>query len=327
MSVSAGRLRDAALLAVMPLFFCSNLVIGRAAVTEVAPWSLAFFRWLGAFLILLPFAWQGLRRHRRQLREVIGLVFLLGFLGMWVCGAMVYFALQHTNATNATLIYTSAGVMILLLEWMFRGRALTFRRVVGVIMAFLGVATIVLRGELARLITLDFNGGDLLIALCAFSWAVYSVLLKRPSLDGLPTISLIAAISAAGSVALLPFALGEMIVLHAVPTGASAWLTIAGLALLPSVLAFASYQWAVARFGPGVPGMFLYLMPPYGVGLAILFLGEEFHLYHAAGLLLVLPGLMLATLPSRPTRFARRDGAGEAGKSRGGKAGRAGETA
>jgi len=327
MPVSAGRLRDIATLSAMPLFFASNLVIGRAAVTGVEPFTLAFLRWLGAFLILLPFALPGLSRHRRQIRENLGLIFLLGFLGMWICGAGVYFALRHTNATNATLIYTSAGVMILVLEWLFRGRALTLRRIVGVAMAFLGVATIVLRGDLARLATLDFNGGDLLIAFCAFSWAVYSVLLKRPSLDGLPTVSLIAAVACAGTLALLPFALGEMVALHAFPTGMASWLSIAGLALLPSVMAFATYQWAVARFGPGVPGMFLYLMPPYGVGLAIAFLGEEFRLYHAAGLVLVLPGLMLATLPSRVPRLPPQENVAEEAENRACEPSKAGETA
>ncbi len=311
----------------MPLFFASNLVIGRAAVTAVEPWSLAFFRWLTALLILLPFAGPGLWRHRRQLVRKWRLVLLLGFLGMWICGAVVYLGLRHTNATNATLIYTSAGVMILLLEWLFRGRALSLRQMLGVAMAFIGVATIVLRGELSRLLSLDLNIGDLLIALAAFSWAVYSVLLKRRDFDGLPTLTVIAAIALAGSLILMPFAIGEMAWLGAFPATGKAWVSIAGLALLPSVMAFASYQWGVRRFGPGVPGMFLYLMPPYGVALAMVFLGEPFQLYHAAGLFLVLPGLMLATLPARLPRLRPRTGPGHAAETGGHKGSKAGETA
>ena len=44
---------------------------------------------------------------------------------------------------------------------------------------------------------------------------------------------------------------------------------------------------------------FMYLLPPYGVGLAILFLGEEFHIYHAAGIALVMAGVIIATFPAK----------------------------
>ena len=52
----ASRTRDIALVALVPLFFSTNVVIGRAVTAEVAPWTLAFLRWSGALLILLPFA-------------------------------------------------------------------------------------------------------------------------------------------------------------------------------------------------------------------------------------------------------------------------------
>ena len=60
------------------------------------------------------------------------------------------------------------------------------------------------------------------------------------------------------------------------------------------------------RFGPSVAGMLLYLLPPYGVVLAVVFLGERFQAFHAVGLALVLPGVVLATAPSRrPAALAR----------------------
>ncbi|WP_414833552.1 DMT family transporter [Afifella sp. YEN Y35] len=309
MQASSNRLRDITLLALMPLFFSSNLVIGRAAVSTVEPFTLAFLRWTVALLLLLPLAAAGLRQHRKTLLENWRLLLVLGFLGMGVCGAIVYLALRHTNATNATLIYTSSGVMILVLEWLFRGKRIALRQALGVALAFIGVAVIVLRGDLSRLIALELNAGDLLIALCAFSWAVYSVLLRRGSLHTVPTLPLFTAIVAAGAVVLLPFFAVEAVVREAFPSTFAAWLSIAGLAFISSVLAFLAYQHGVKVFGPGVTGMFLYLLPPYGVLLAMIFLGEEFHTYHALGLALVLPGLMLATLPStwpRPWHGIRR---------------------
>ena len=99
----------------MPLFFSTNIIFGRAATASVEPWTLAFIRWTLAFLILLPFTWAGLKRHKKLLMSEWKTIGVLGILGMWICGALVYYALHHTTATNATLIYTSAPVLILLL--------------------------------------------------------------------------------------------------------------------------------------------------------------------------------------------------------------------
>ena len=41
-----------AVLTVMPLFFSSNIIFGRAAVDEVGPFTLAFLRWLLTALVL-----------------------------------------------------------------------------------------------------------------------------------------------------------------------------------------------------------------------------------------------------------------------------------
>jgi drug/metabolite transporter (DMT)-like permease len=297
MTESYARARDMALMIMMPLFFSSNLIIGRAAIAEVEPWTLAFFRWFGAAVILLPFVLGPLIRHRRALLSNWGQISWLAILGMWICGALVYLALRYTTATNATLIYTSSPALILILEWLFRGRRIGLRQIFGAVIAFVGVAVIVLKGDLSRLTGLQFNPGDLIIAFCALSWALYSVVLKRPSLQSLPSMTLFTAIVIAGALTLAPFAAWESLVLAAFPASRSAWLSIAGLALVSSVFSFASYQYGVRRFGPSVTGMLLYLLPVYGVGLAIIFLGERFQGFHAAGLGLILPGIILATAP------------------------------
>ena len=116
---------------------------------------------------------------------------------------------------------------------------------------------------------------------------------------------------AAGAASLLPFMLWETAAVGRFPATLSAWASIAAIALVSSVLSFAAYQRIVQRFGPSVAGMLLYLLPPYGVILAVVFLGERFQAFHAVGLLLVLSGVVLATAPSRrPPELARNDPVG-----------------
>jgi drug/metabolite transporter (DMT)-like permease len=288
-----------ALLVLMPLFFASNLIIGRASTELVEPWTLAFWRWALAALILLPFAWNGIAGNWSQFRAVTREIIVLGLLGMLICGGFVYVSLHATTATNATLLYTASTLFIVLFDAFYFRNPLTPVRIAGLVIGFLGVATIVLHGEPERLITLDLNWGDLGIAFCALSWAVYSVMLKAESLRRLPTLPLFSLIAIAGALTLFAPMLYEAVVLSAVPSGGRAWLSILALAIVPSVLAYGIYQIGIKAVGPSVTGVFLYLIPVYGVVLAALLLSESFHPYHAAGLLLVVAGVVLATDPFR----------------------------
>lgn len=293
---SPSRLGIYALLFAMPLFFVSNLIIGRAVTHAVEPSTLAFWRWFLAGAMLLPFAWRGLAENLAKFAGLWRELLWLGVLGMVICGAGVYLSLRFTTASNAALIYSSSAISIVLLEAIFYRERLSAARLAGTLIGFAGVAVIILHGELSRLVTWQFNAGDIGIAICAFAWAVYSIILKRKELKALPTLPLFAAIAITGALTLVPFMLYEF-AQGAFPQGREQWTAIVALALFPSVIAFGLYQVLVKHAGPSLTGMSLYLLPVYGAALAVLTLGEKLYAYHAIGLALVLGGIALATEP------------------------------
>jgi drug/metabolite transporter (DMT)-like permease len=292
MNFGALRIGDVLAIAVVPLFFSTNVVIGRFVAHDVAPWTLAFLRWTAAFLILLPFAAPAIRASIARIWLERRQIALLGFLGMFICGGVVYLAVHHTTAANATLIYTASNVMILIFEWLFRGRRIGWREIVGTLLAVAGVAVVALGSEGWRL---SLNPGDALIVVAATAWAIYSVLLKRPSLTKIPGPALFGAIMAAGAAMLTPMMLWEVSIGPAFPQTPIAWVAVMAVALIPSVGAYSGYQYGVRRFGPTTMAMSSYLWTPYGLLLAVIFLGETLRLYHAIGLALILPGVVLAT--------------------------------
>lgn len=303
-STSAPRAANALpylVMLVTPLFFSSNLIFGRLAIPEVAPFTLAFLRWTGAALVLLPWVLSSRPRVGAYLAAHWRHWLLLGFLGMWICGGIVYLGLEYTTATNGTLIYTTSPLMILIIERLFNGRRIAFREMAGIVVGFIGVAIIVLRGSPVALFSLDFNVGDLLFIACALSWAIYSVLLKGPRTAGLPVLSLFGLVAVSGALLLAPMAAYEFFSGARMPVTASAWTGIAGIVVFASLLAFSGFQYGVARLGASTAGVFMYLLPPYGVGLAVFVLGEPFEAYHAIGIATVLGGLVLATA-KRPGR-------------------------
>lgn len=282
-----------------PLFFSTNLVFGRYVTGEVTPFLLAAMRWAAVAAILSPLLYVHRRTVLPLLRAEWKRLLLLGFLGMGICGGGIYLALKYTTATNGTLIYTTSPVLIILLERLFLGRRSHLREIAGTVIAFAGVAVIVLRGSLETALSLSFNIGDLLVFSGAVSWAGYSILYRSEPVRHVGNLPLFGLVAIFGALSNLPVALWELAQGDALPTEAHSWAAIAGIVLISSLLAFSTFQFGVRALGASIAGVFMYLLPPYGVGLAIVFLGEEFHPYHAAGIALVMAGVITATFPSK----------------------------
>ena len=289
------------LLTFTALFWAGNAVIGRALHTLIPPVALGFLRWAIALVIVLWLSrrawratWRGLRGHWR-------LVFALGASGVAAYNTLLYSALQTTTATNGLLINAVTPVFIVIAEGILFGVRLSLRQWAGLAAALAGIVVIVTRGSVTALATQAPLPGDLLLLLAAAAWTIYTLLLRRLPRD-LDSIALLAATIGAGMLLLLPFYLWE----HA--TGARPQWTAAALGglayigVFPSVLAYLFYNKAVAAVGGHRAAMFLYLIPVFGLGLAIVFLHERLALFHAIGVAAIITGIVMAT--RQPARRA-----------------------
>ena len=290
-------------LLISPLFFSTNVVFGRAA-TDIAPFLLAFLRWGTAGLILLLISRNKWPEMAAIAKSQWRLLLLLGFLGMFICGGIVYLALHNTTATNGTLIYTIPPVIIVLIERLYRARPLKWRESIGIALAITGVVIIVARGSWQILAALDFNSGDLLFVLAATSWALYSVILKSQVFASLGTLPLFALVASFGALVLSPFAAWDLYTGltnngAGLPQTQTQWMMIAGIIFLASLIAFSTFQHGVRILGPSIAGIFLYLLPPFGISFAWFFLGERIEPFHMAGIIAILSGVILATFPAK----------------------------
>ncbi|KYF54825.1 hypothetical protein BE08_11210 [Sorangium cellulosum] len=291
------------LLFVTPALFTANMVVARATADFIPPVALAELRWLGVVLVLLwlgvvlvllPFCGRELWRGRDALRRGWARYALLGLLGMGICGAGVYLGAATTTATNIGLIYAASPVLIILLSRAMFGDRLSLRQGLGTALALAGVLAIVLRGDPAALLSLRFSAGDLIILVCAISWALYTVLLKRWP-DSLGVTARLTAIALAGVIVMLP-PLGWELVRRGPPDFDSRTIAaVLTLVLVPGVGAYATYGYITQHLGPSRTGLVLYLSPVYTAVMAWLLLGEAFAFYHWLGAALVLPGLFFAT--------------------------------
>jgi drug/metabolite transporter (DMT)-like permease len=287
------------LLALASLFWAGNWVLGRALRDDFEPIALNFWRWLIALLALAPYALPRLRGRWGVVRRSAGLLLALSFLGVALFQSMIYTGLKTTTAVNAVLINSSFPAFMLLCSWAVERERVTKRQVTGMLISLAGILVIMARGDPASLVRLEFHRGDALILLAMPVWGVYSVLLGRrpPELDG---IAFLFVISLAGALLLLPaFALESWTSPpHRPGLAAVAALLYVGLAA--SVAAFICWNRGVAIVGANAAGFTIHLLPAFGTLLAIAFLGESFHLFHAAGIVTILAGVAVATGAAGP---------------------------
>lgn len=297
--VPAARPFDWVLFLLTPIFFSTNLIFGRGITGEIAPFTTAFLRWAGSAAIIFPFVYAERDLCLAFVRANRGLWLVLGFLGMGICGGFVYWALTLTTASNATLIYTTSSLFIILLQWLLHGRRMRQGEFVGMLIAFAGVSVIVLKGDVDALRHFSFNIGDLGILVAAVAFAIYSLLLRHPVAKAMPSLPLFGLLALSGALVLAPPALYEVVNGGLLPDSASDWTKLAGIIAFASLAAFYCFTHTVRVFGPAVAGITLYLMPPMSILMAVVFLGETFERYHAVGIVLVMGGVILATAPRR----------------------------
>ena len=281
------------LLSLTSLFWAGNIVLARYVAGHVPPMTLSCVRWIGAFLMLMPFAWPHLKRDWPALRARLPLMVALSATGFAFNNAISYWALQYTEALNALLIQSSGPLFVALWSLTLFGVRLTWAQLAGITISLAGVLTILLRGDVAALVSIRFNRGDVMFAGAVVSFGLYSALMtRRPKTHQL---SLISFTIGCGALLLLPFSIWEFSAGVRLKPDLLTAATLSYVVIFPSTLAYLFFNRGIALIGPNRAAPFLHLVPVFGSAMAILLLGEQPQLFHLIGYVLVLAGVVIAS--------------------------------
>ena len=198
------------LLFVQPVFMATNIIVARGGVEYVPPISLAFWRWLTVFLLLLPFFYNEIIKNKKSFNKEFRKLFFLGSMGCGVCGAFPFIAGMSTTMANMGIIYTSSPIFIIILSVMFFNDKINLSRIIGLVLCLIGVLAIISKGNLNLLINFKFTSGDLWMIGAAMGWAVYSIYLLnwKSKFSLMARFTLIAMF---GTISLFPFYILEEI--------------------------------------------------------------------------------------------------------------------
>ena len=170
------------LLVLTTLFWSGNFIVGKAASTyEIPPFSLNFYRWLFAGLILLPFTFKEILKKKNYIFNNIGFFIILGITSITIFNSTVYYSLYYMQVISGVLMISTIPVWIMFISSILGIEKTNKFQIFGVILSLLGVLFIITKSDLNVIKNLAFNRGDLIMAIGMFAWALYSALLKKKS--------------------------------------------------------------------------------------------------------------------------------------------------
>ena len=277
------------------LFWSGNFIVGKAAsLFEIPPFTLNFYRWTFAWLILAPFTLPEIIKKKNYILDNVRLIVILGITSITIFNSIVYYSLNFTQVISGVLMISTIPVMIIFFCWLFKIEKTNIYQVSGVIFSLLGVFVIITKADLKILTNLNFNKGDLWMVVAMFSWAMYSALLRKKKFE-LSQLTFLQIIISAGLVFLLPAYLIEIALGYKLNIHLPFILTLSYVVLFPGLASFIFWIKGISIIGSNRSGIFLHLMPIFSATLAILIFNESFMQYHLIGTILIIIGIVLSS--------------------------------
>jgi drug/metabolite transporter (DMT)-like permease len=274
------------------LFWAGNIVIARAVAGQVPPVALAYWRWTGAFIVASGVAAPQLKRDWPVLLRQWPMMLLLAATGIATYNTMTYVGLKYTSALNALLLQSALPLIVLIWDFGLFGVRPSRWQILGVLLSLFGVTAIISKLSLTALAQTSLDIGDIWILGAVVVYALYTPLLRRR--PAVHPLSLLVTMMGIGSFMILPVYLVEHAGGARIEGGLPSYAAIAYTAVLPSFIAYLFFNRGVELIGPARAGQSAHLMPVLGAILAVMFLGERFHLYHVVGIVLIGAGILLA---------------------------------
>jgi drug/metabolite transporter (DMT)-like permease len=215
---------------------------------------------------------------------------------MAVLGGLVYhLALNEgerfVSAGVASLIVASVPVMVAVLAVRFLGERMTAMRAAGIGLAVAGVAVLVVWGSGGSLAVHNLVGA-LLVLVSPTAWAI-SIVIGKPMVRRYDPIALTSLVMVLATLYIVPFTIVPTV--HDLPglTGGD-WLQLAYLAGGCTALAYAIWYTALRHLEATTVAGYIYLVPPFALIWAAVFLGERLTVAGALGGAMVLAGVLVA---------------------------------
>ena len=275
-------------------FWAGNFIVGKtASINEIPPVSLNFYRWVLAWLILLPFTYKELIKKKNYILNNIGLFIILGITAVTIFNSALFYSLKFTQVISGVLMISTVPVMIIFISSLLKIERTNIFQIIGVLLSLSGVMFIITKADFELLKNLDFNRGDIFMIIAMLSWATYSALLKKQKYE-LSQISLLQVVIGFGVIFLIPLYLIDLNMGNLIKLEKPFFLTLTYVVLFPGLASFFFWIKGVSLIGANRAGVFLHLMPILGAVMAMIIFDEKILFYHFLGAIFIVAGITLS---------------------------------
>ena len=287
------------LLILTTIFWSGNFIVGKAAtIYNIPPFSLNFFRWLFACIILFPFTIKEIILKRNYIKKNVKLFIILGITSITIFNSIVYYSLYYTQVITGVLMISTIPVWIILISSLLKIEKTNTYQIFGMILSLIGVTAIITQSNFEIIRSLDFNKGDLSIIIAMFSWAIFSTLLKKEKLE-ISQITLLQVVIIFGLIFLTPIYIAELSRGNYIVLEMPFFLTLTYVVIFPGLLSFLFWIKGISIIGANRSGIFLHLMPIFGSIFAILIFNEKIMIYHLTGALFIILGIKISNIKKK----------------------------
>lgn len=272
------------------LFWGFNFVAIKAVQPMIGVRALALLRFPAMwFLLLLICAWRG-----ESVRPKPGdgrAVFLVGFLSMGVYMVLFLEGMGRTSAAEGAIVLSTSPIFTYMLSVARRQETFSLPAFAAVVVAFVGVALVILGGASGE------HGtplGNLLVLVAAVAWAGSTVMMK-PLLGHYSPTQVYAMSMPAGLPLLLPYGLLPVLATDFRAVTPFGWAMFGWIGLVAGVFAFILFYRGLHEIGPSGAASYQFLVPPTAALSAWAVTGKALAPLQWVGFTVVLAGVVWAT--------------------------------
>lgn len=280
------------MLVLTPFMWAGHSVVAKIIATDIPVFSFVSFRWLVATAILLLFVGPSVWRQRWTLAKHWKFVLLAGFVGPALFPCFLYAGLMTTTVTNTSIIQTSVPGLVPIFAWLLVRDRMAFSQMAGIVISSIGVLVIISRGDPTTIGDVKFVPGDLFILGGFTIWSLYTVIIRMKPAD-LGTNAFLAASMFVGFLATSPLWIWEYSQGMTIPITTETTWAFGYIIIFPTLLSYYFYNRVVESLGPNKAGLASHMVPPLGILLGVVFLGETLSLFHAISFAIIIAGVVL----------------------------------
>ena len=282
------------LLTLSTLFWAGNFIVGKfATLFEIPPLTLNVLRWASVWLILMPFTYKEIYNNISYVKKNWLIISFMGLITISTFNSVVYFALNHTQVINAVLVLAAIPAATIVFSSFMNIEKTNILQLLGLFLSILGIGSIISNGDFQKIISLNFNKGDVWMLACVITWSLYSTLLKKNKFK-FSQFTLIQLMVSAGLLFLIPQLFYEKSIGLEVNFNKAFFIILFYVVVFPAIAAYYCWQKGVEIIGPNRASMFIQLMPLFSAVMAIIIFKEKFELYHFVGATFIVSGIYLS---------------------------------